>query len=207
MLTSVLGRMPERARHPRPRDLGAAVASLALLLAVATTLSAHAVVFPAEAPTGAYQRYTLRVPNERDFPTVRVVITFPSGVRVISFDEVPGWMLETTSAGEGAYAAAAWSGTIPVGRFVEFGFIGVNPGEPTTLEWDVVQTYADGTEVAWTGPPESSTPASVTDVVAPAAATDAPPTSDGTLATWLGGAALVVALLSLGLSLRASKPA
>jgi uncharacterized protein YcnI len=197
-----------RTSWPRELHLIVAVASsFALLLAVTTTLSAHAVVVPAEAPTGAYQRYTLRVPNERDFPTVRVVITFPSGVRVISFDEVPGWALETTAAGEGAYAAAAWSGTIPVGRFVEFGFIGVNPGEPTTLEWDVLQTYADGTEVAWTGPLESSTPASVTNVIAPAEPAEAPTTSQGPLATWLGGAALVVALLGLGLSLRASKPA
>jgi uncharacterized protein YcnI len=188
-------------------DIVAAVAaSIALLLAVTKALSAHAVVFPSEAPTGAYQRYTLRVPNEREFPTVRVAITFPSEVRVISFDEVPGWTLEAAAAGEGVYAAATWSGTIPVGRFVEFGFIGVNPGEPTTLKWDVVQTYADGTEVGWTGPLESSTPASVTSVIAPPEAAEAPP-SQGTFGTWLGGAALLVALLSLGLSLRASKPA
>jgi uncharacterized protein YcnI len=170
-------------------------------------LGAHAVVFPPEAPTGAYQKYVLRVPNERDFPTVAVAIAFPSGVRVISFDEIPGWALQATPGREGVYAAASWTGTLPVGRFVEFGFIGVNPAEPTTLKWDVIQTYADGTEVAWTGPLESSTPASVTSVLAPVADVDEAPTTGGTPGTWLAGAALVVALLSLGLSLRPAKQA
>ena len=167
-------------------------------------LGAHAVVFPAEAPTGAYQKYVLRVPNEREFPTVAVAITFPNGVRVISFDEVPGWTLQATAVTDGAYADATWTGTLPVGRFVELGFIGVNPNEPTTLKWDVVQTYADGTEVAWTGPLESSTPASLTDVVALAATLEAPAPSFP-LGTALGAAALLVALLSLGLSLRPTK--
>lgn len=174
---------------------------MALTLVWTHAVAAHAVVYPGEAPTGAYQRYTLRVPNERDFATVAVAITFPAGVRVISFDEVPGWTLEAAPGPEGAYAAARWTGTLPVGRFVELGFIGVNPGEPLTLKWDVVQTYADGTEVAWTGPEGSSTPASLTNVVAPGAQAEASPGGGG-LGTVLGGAALLVALLSLGLALR-----
>jgi uncharacterized protein YcnI len=193
-------------RDSKRRSLRVASIAVALCLLWTGGLGAHAVVFPPEAPTGAYQKYVLRVPNERDFPTTSVAITFPSGVRVISFDEIPGWTLQTTPGGEGVYVAAYWTGTLPVGRFVEFGFIGVNPGEPTTLKWDVVQTYADGTEVAWTGPLESSTPASVTNVVAPVAEVEEAPATGGTLGTWLAGAALVVALLSLGLSLRPAKP-
>ena len=203
--------MPARSsvlsRGSKHRTLRVASITAASCLLWAGSLGAHAVVFPAEAPTGAYQKYVLRVPNERDFPTVGVSITFPSGVRVISFDETPGWTLQATPGGEGVYAAAQWTGTLPVGRFVEFGFIGVNPAEPTTLEWDVVQTYADGTEVAWTGPPESSTPASVTSVLAPGGEVLGTPASGGMVGAWLAGAALVVALLSLGLSLRPAKPA
>jgi uncharacterized protein YcnI len=195
-------------RDSQRRSLRVASLAVALCLLWTGSLGAHAVVFPPEAPTGAYQKYVLRVPNERDFPTTAVAITFPSGVRVISFDEIPGWTLQATPGGEGVYAAAHWTGTLPVGRFVEFGFIGVNPSEPTSLKWDVVQTYADGTEVAWTGPLESSTPASVTNVVAPVAEVEgAPATGGATPGTWLAGAALVVALLSLGLSLRPAKPA
>jgi uncharacterized protein YcnI len=184
------------------------VTALTVVLSFVWThaLGAHAVVLPPEAPTGAYQRYTLRVPNERDFATVAVAITFPTSIRVISFDDVPGWTLDAAAGTEGVYAAAQWTGTLPVGRFVEFGFIGVNPQEPTTLKWDVVQTYADGTEVAWTGPVESATPASVTQVVASGEPAESSATG-GSLGTVLGGAALLVALLSLGLALRPAKPA
>jgi methionine-rich copper-binding protein CopC len=190
---------------PRPLSIVALVVAATFLWT--GSLGAHAVVFPSEAPTGAYQKYVLRVPNEREYATIAVAITFPSGVRVISFDEVAGWTLQTTAKGDGEYAVAVWTGVLPAGRFVEFGFIGVNPSEPTTLKWDVVQTYEDGPEVAWTGPPDSSTPASVTAVVAPAADVEEASAADDSLATVLGAAALVVALISLGLALRRTKPA
>ena len=48
----------------------------ALLLVSTATALAHAVVFPPEAPVGAYQKYVLRVPNERAFATTRVHLTF-----------------------------------------------------------------------------------------------------------------------------------
>jgi uncharacterized protein YcnI len=174
----------------------------ALSLVSTATALAHAGVFPPEAPVGAYQKYVLRVPNERGFPTTRVHLAFPPGVRVISFDEVPGWALDAVSSDGGAtFTSATWTRTLPVGRFVEFAFIGVNPGEPTTLEWDAVQEYDDGTVVEWTGPVESSTPASLTHVVAPADASQAP-VGSGSRGTLLGGIALALALVSLGLALR-----
>ena len=198
--------MTNTSTHGTRPWLTSAVLALGSLCVSIGAVSAHAVVFPSEAPTGAYQKYVLRVPNERAFPTVRVAITFPSGVRVTSFDDVPGWTLETV-AGEtaGSVSAAVWSGTIPVGRFVELAFIGVNPEQPATLKWDVVQTYEDGTEVAWTGPEDSSTPASLTQVLAPVEATPAEG-QQSPLGALLGGAALLVALLSLGLSLRTARP-
>ena len=173
----------------------------ALVLVYAASGLAHAVVHPPEAPLGAYQKYVLRVPNERAFPTVRVHLTFPPGVRVISFDEVPGWTLDAVSPDEGAtFTEATWTGTLPVGRFVELSFIGVNPTEPTTLKWDAVQEYEDGTVVEWTGPVESATPASVTRV-GPTA--EPPATSNGASGgSLLGGIALALAVVALGLALR-----
>lgn len=178
---------------------------LLLMVASAGTALAHAVVYPGEAPTGAYQKYVLRVPNERGFATTEVRITFPEGVRVISFDEVPGWTLEATSVDGGArFVDAVWRGELPVGRFVEFGFIGVNPSEAMTLKWDVVQLYADGTTAEWTGPTDSSTPASLTSVRTPGDTTVAEVPASG-LATPLAGLALVLALAALGLALRPAK--
>ena len=142
------------------------------------------------------------MPNERGFPTSEVSIVFPDGVRVISFDDVPGWVLETASLDDGAsFTGATWRGAVPVGRFVEFSFIGVNPSEATTLKWDVVKTYTDGTVVAWAGLPDSSTPASITAVQVPVEAGSADTDAERT-GTLLGGVALLLALISLGLALR-----
>lgn len=180
----------------------AAAAALGTLLGLAVLLAprsaaAHAVVYPAEAPPGAYQRYVLRVPNERDVATTRVTLEFPRAVRVVSFAEVPGWTLETETDEEGRVTRATWTGTLPVGRFVELPFIAVNPEEETRLVWPATQTYASGDRVAWTGPEDSATPASVTHV---RAAEDEPGTGPAPL--WLALAAAVLSLIALGLALR-----
>ena len=47
----------------------------ALTLAVYALGLAHAVVYPKASTTGAYERYVIRVPNERKVPTTRVEIT------------------------------------------------------------------------------------------------------------------------------------
>lgn len=188
---------------------------IALLLGVVATAAGHAVVYPEEAPAGAYQRYTLRVPTERPVATTRVEILFPEGVRVIAFDDVPGWTLETARREDGGgIVRAVWTGTLPPERFVEFGFIGVNPQEEAVLGWDVIQTYEDGEEVAWTGPPDSATPASTTRIRAAGApmsgesvaTAELRSAADGGLRTTLlvAVAALAVALVSLGLVLRPS---
>jgi uncharacterized protein YcnI len=194
--------MTYRTRTPVAPLARPLLGTLALSAVLAGSVLAHAVVYPGEAPTRAYQKYVLRVPNELGSPTTRVQLVFPDGVRVISFDEVAGWTLETTIVDGGAtFTGATWTGTLPAGRFVEFAFIGVNPSEPTTLRWDAVQTYADGTVVEWTGPPDSATPASVTSVVGPAAAVGSGE-GDGSRAMMLAIGAVVASLLSLGLSLR-----
>ena len=71
--------------------LVAGILSLALLPAWAR---AHAVVHPRLARPGTYQKYVLRVPNEREVPTLRVELTFPKDLQVVSFGEVDGWELQ-----------------------------------------------------------------------------------------------------------------
>jgi uncharacterized protein YcnI len=179
------------------------VVALALLGAPVAAF-AHAVVFPKRAAPGAYERYVLRVPNERGVPTGRVEIHFPAGLRVVSFGEVPGWAVEVKKDATGAITSAVWWGTLSPERFVEFPFVAVNPKEGTRLVWPVSQTYAGGERVEWNGPEGSKTPASFTDIVA---AADAGRSGGGNTGTYLGGAALVVALIALGLALRRPDPA
>ncbi|MFL5540468.1 MAG: YcnI family protein [Longimicrobiaceae bacterium] len=159
---------------------------------------AHAVVYPKRAEPGAYERYLLRVPNERGVPTIRVEIRFPAGLRVVSFGDVPGWALEVKKDAAGAITSAVWWGSLPAERFVEFPFVAVNPKADARLVWPVSQTYQGGERVEWNGAEGSKTPASVTEI----GAVDG---GGGSAGTYLGGAALVVSLIALGLALR--KPA
>jgi uncharacterized protein YcnI len=168
-----------------------------LALLVPAALHAHAVVHPDVAPPGAYQRYVLRVPTERDVPTIGIEIRFPAEVTVVSFADVPGWRLTVRTDDAGRIVGAAWTGTLPPERFVELPFVAVNPRAETTVSWAVRQTYEGGEVVEWSGPEGSDTPASITRI---SAADGAAPGAGWPV--WVAGAALLVALLALGVALR-----
>ena len=178
--------------------LGASATAIVLAVAVPTLSWAHAVVFPRQSTTGSYEKYVLRVPNEKAVATTRVEIHFPAGLRVTSFADVPGWQLEVVTDSAKAITAAIWTGNLPPQRFVEFPFVAANPKADTKLEWPAYQTYADGERVEWTGPEGSKRPASITTIGAAAAAAGA----GGGFVRWLPWAALVLSLVSLGLAMR-----
>jgi uncharacterized protein YcnI len=178
--------------HTRAIALGAL-----LVLVVPTLLFGHAVVYPKVSAPGAYERYVLRVPNEKSVATTRVEIRFPVAARVTSFADVPGWQLEVLTDSAKRIVGAVWTGTLAPQRFVELPFVAVNPKSEIRLTWPVIQTYADGERVEWTDQEGAKTPASVTTVGA--AATSA---NDVTSSRWVPWAALVVALVSLGFALR-----
>ena len=55
-----------------------------------------------------------------------------------------------------------WTGELPIDGFVEFSFLAGTPEEPGEMSWKAIQTYDDGSEVRWVGPPGSEEPAAVT---------------------------------------------
>jgi uncharacterized protein YcnI len=177
------------------RTLPVIGACIAVILSVPVIALAHAVVYPRASTTGAYERYVLRVPNEKTSPTTRVEIRFPGDVRVTSFEDVPGWQLEVLTDSAKRIIGAVWTGTLAPQRFVEFPFMGANPKSDGRLVWPAYQTYADGERVEWTGDEGSKRPASVTTI-----ANAATNQSRGLL--WVPWVALLVALLSLGLVMR-----
>lgn len=184
--------------HVRRRRvvLLAAIAALAL----PTFVFAHAVVYPRESAAGAYEKYVLRVPNEKNVATTRVELRFPSDVRVTSFSDVPGWTLVVETDSAKRVVGAVWTGTLAPQRFVELPFVAVNPRTDARLVWPTYQTYANGERVAWTGPEDAKTPASTT--VIRARTTNSP--TGGTIGAglWVAIAALALSLVSLGLVLR-----
>jgi uncharacterized protein YcnI len=185
----------------RPRSvvvLRVAVVVATLALVVKSLAFAHAVVYPKASTIGAFERYALRVPNERKVPTTRVEIQFPPDVRVSSFEDVPGWELQVTRDTAQRIIGAVWTGALPPERFVEFPFVAANPKAPAEIHWPVIQTYADGERAEWTGPAGSKRPASSTTIAAAAATT-------GGSSQWMAPVALALAVVSLGLSLRPRK--
>jgi uncharacterized protein YcnI len=162
---------------------------------------AHVTVWPRTAAPGGYERYVVRVPNEKNSATTRIEIHFPAEVRISSFQDVAGWNLQVLTDSAGKITGAVWTGTLPPKRFIEFPFIGVNPKSGTTrLVWPAFQTYADGEVVQWTGPEGSKRPASATQLTTRSAGGSA-------AALWVAIAALVIAIAGLGLALRRPEPA
>jgi uncharacterized protein YcnI len=188
-------------RRPSARAAAALALMLLLLLLAPALAGAHAVVFPKRSTPGAYEKYVLRVPNEKGVATTRVEIRFPADVRVVSFADVPGWTLETVTDSAGKVVGAVWTGTLPPKRFVELPFVAVNPKAEARLVWPAFQTYADGERVAWTGAEDAKTPASSTRI-APEDDEGAGESGGSPLALWLSAAALVLALVGLGVALR-----
>jgi len=138
-----------------------------LCLSFAGVASAHVTVAPKETTTGAYEKYTVRVPVEKDVHTTQVRLEFPAGLKVSTIQPVPDWDYELETDQDGRFTAIVWKAVgegIGPHEFTEFAFVGKNPDETGTLAWKAYQTYADGSVVEWIGDPSSEHPASVTTV-------------------------------------------
>jgi uncharacterized protein YcnI len=212
--------------------MGVLVAMVVLL--TAAVASAHVTVWPKVSAANGFERYTIRVPNEKDNPTVKVRVELPAGTTFSGVLPVPGWSYATEKDASGKVIAVVWSaGQIKPGEFMEFGVSVRNPKDAGTVFWKAYQTYGDGTVVEWTGAAGADTPAPTvtlsaaaatgeaghgdtattpapsasgtapaTPAPAPAPSTAAPAPASNNLGAWLGGAALLISLLALGLAAR-----
>lgn len=138
---------------------------LMLMIFAISAAQAHVTVQPRESTMGATQKYTMRVPNEKSVPNVRVEAEFPAGAEIISVDEKAGWTIGLKKDSTGKITGAVWSGASLAPRDIaEFGISARNPNEETKLVWKVVQIYEDGSRSEWTGPQGSRGPAPVTQI-------------------------------------------
>jgi uncharacterized protein YcnI len=178
---------------PRPgRRFGIVVAALAGLLALGTGIaSAHVTVSSPDGAAGSYGKVTFRVPNESDTAsTVRVRIQLPADTPFasVSYQPQPGWTAtltqrqlnppltnddgqQVTQAVSVVEFDAAAGGGIGPGQFQEFSLsVGPFP-KVSTVTFNVLQDYSDGTESAWIDPtvagqPEPEHPAPVLSLAA-----------------------------------------
>ena len=129
------------------------------LAAIASAATAHVTVVPKSSSPGAWEKYDLRMPNEKKIDTIALEVRFPANLRVVSFQDEPGWTVKPAYDAAGKITGAQWTGRLPPEQFVEFGLVAVNPKEGGDIVWSASQTYADGSVVDWSGPEGSKTPA------------------------------------------------
>jgi len=137
------------------------------LLAITATLlgaqlaSAHIRIIPTESTQGAREKYTMRVPNEKQVGSSKIEGEFPAGLQVYDFEFKPGWKIDFKKDDKGAIIGATWTGKIQPYEFVEFGMLAINPKQGTSLTWKFIQYYDDGTKEEFTGPVGSRLPSPV----------------------------------------------
>jgi uncharacterized protein YcnI len=128
----------------------------------------HIRIAPTESTLGAREKYTMRVPNEKQVPSSKIVGEFPAGLQIYDFEFKPGWQIEFKKDDKGKIVGATWTGKMMPYEFVEFGMLGINPKEGTDMVWKFVQYYDDGTKEEFTGPVGSRLPSPVVTLKAPA---------------------------------------
>lgn len=147
-----------------------AVCLIAMMM-FAGIASAHVTVLPNETTQGQYEVFTVRVPNEKDIPTVKVEVKFPADVTISRFEPKFGWTYATTKDGSGKFTSVVWTATgdgLGATEFGDFKMSGKVENTAKDLTWKAYQTYKDGSVVEWVGADGSDKPASVTKVKAAA---------------------------------------
>jgi uncharacterized protein YcnI len=72
------------------------VSSLVSLLKIAGIASAHVSVLPGEVNQSAYEKFTVRVPNEKEIPSVKIEVKFAvNDVTISRFEPKLGWKYES----------------------------------------------------------------------------------------------------------------
>ena len=130
---------------------------------LASLAFAHIRIYPNESTFGTREKYTMRVPNEKQVDSIRVEGEFPKELTVYDFEFKPGWKIDFKKDEAGKIVGATWTGTMHPYEFAEFGMLGINPKEGQTKElvWKFVQFYADGSKEEFTGPVGSRLPSPV----------------------------------------------
>jgi uncharacterized protein YcnI len=112
------------------------LATFAVVLAIASVANAHVSVWPRQSAVATSEIYTIRVPNEKDIPTVQVRVEFPEQVRVSRFIPSPGWQRQVEKDATGRIVAVTWSGgRIGPDELGVFQVSGLNAETPGEIAW------------------------------------------------------------------------
>jgi uncharacterized protein YcnI len=152
----------------RRSALVAVLAAAWVFVGSAPAAEAHIQMSPSVvAPLDAV-KFTMIVPGESTARTTRVELQLPPDVLPFAWQDPPGWKRKIVAGAPGSLGNVIWTGRLAPDGFAEFSFLAGTPEQPGELSWKAIQTYSDGTEVRWIGPPDSEEPAAVTVVDADA---------------------------------------
>ncbi|UXU55429.1 YcnI family protein [Staphylococcus agnetis] len=131
-------------------------------------VEAHVTLNPNTSAPGAYDEYQVRVPVERDVPTVKLELEVPDGVALSSVAPVPGFKHTFEMDKQDNIKKVTWEATgkgIGAHEHVNFPIVVANPEKEGKFVWKAIQTYKDGKQVKWTDANEDSEhPAPVSEV-------------------------------------------
>lgn len=133
--------------------------------------SAHVTVKPSISQPNAWETYTLKVPVEKNIPTTKIALKIPKEVAFKQYEPVPNWKVATEKDNSGKVTTVTWSAEkdgIQAGQYQRFSFVAQNANQNTEAAWNTFQYYSDGSIVEWTGDEGSSTPHSITKIIAEA---------------------------------------
>jgi len=181
-------------------------AVLAFMFLWVGVASAHVTVDPNQVPADSWQKFVIKVPNEKDIATTKVEVRVPDGAEVMSIEPVNGWTFNAQKDQNGKMTALIWTAEdkgLLAGQFIEFPIMAKVAKDAKSLQWKAYQTYSDGSVVKWIGPEDSEHPASVTKIVTATDQQTASATSDQT-SQWplyLSITAVVLSVIALFISL------
>lgn len=211
-------------------SLAAATVAGGLSLFGSGLAAAHVTAVGDDLTQGGYGVITFRVPNESDTAsTTQMTVTLPN-LKSARTEPIPGWTAEITKdptseeATSVTWKAAPGNPGINPGEFLQFRLNGGPLPEQETVTFPVVQTYSDGEVVTWDQPtvegqPEPDKPAPTVTLAAKTAdghgghdsdsasteestgtASDSDEGSTDNTARWLGGIAIVLGALGIGVA-------
>lgn len=157
---------------------------ITLLLGVPAIVVAHVTVSPRASKPGAEEKYTVRVPTEKQVATASVELEVPDSVTVSDVSAPEGAKHEEKRQA-GRIVTIIWTKEIKPRESAEFTFVAKNPASGVEITWKVRQRYSDGTVSDWS--PTTKLPA-----VGEASAASAPqagssPEVAPAIETWLKG--------------------
>lgn len=202
------------------KKLSVMMAVLMGVFGFSMSVSAHVTVSPATSQTESYETYTMKVPNEKDNATTKVVLVVPETANFLNYQPLPGWKVTTTTNKADKIERVTWEkkneeGGIEQGQFQSFQFVAQNPAETGALEWNAYQYYEDKSIIEWTGDADADTPHSQTTIEQANTKTDAhgktatvsnhettPETSQSIGLWFVSGLALLLSLAALVVVIR-----